>query len=359
MAQPINVLLEGAPLVDARSQAGIGRYVASLAHALHARDDVAVRVATPARGPWRESAPLRWLNSQPSLLVEGRFRPDIVHATASEPAFVSTPARQVVTVHDVVPWTAPAGGRLRATYLAYQRRRLRRCGAVIAVGASVAEEAIAALGLEPSRVHVVPEGVDPVFTPIPEADVALRRDVRVHSEGYVLWVGSMRAHDPRKALDFLVDAIAAIDGARLVLAGAGGLEADRVAARATELRVDTTITGYVNDQVLAALYRGAGAVALPSHHEGFGLPMLEAMACGAPVVATATGNLPALAGDAAALVPPEDAAAFSSTLQTILADPAAAARHRKLGPRVAAPYTWGRAAHMTTDVYRLVLAGTA
>ena len=350
--------MEGAPLVDARSQAGIGRYVASLLNALHARSDVSVTVATPAGGPWRESPPLRWLNSQPSLFVDGRFRPDVVHATGSEPALVSTPGRQVVTVHDVIPWTEPdGGGRLRTAYLAYQRRRLQRCGAVIVVGDAVARAATRVLGLDPHRVHVVPEGVDPVFAPGGAADDdELRRAAGVVASEYVMWVGSLRAHDPRKALDHMLAAVATAGPLPLALVGAGGPEAERVEARARDLGVQVVLTGFVSDRALAALYRGATALVVPSRDEGFGLPLLEALACGAPVVASAAGNLPDLAGGAAVLVPPGDAGALGVALAKLLGDERTRARLKKLGPTVAAPYTWARAAEMTAAVYRTVAA---
>lgn len=112
------------------------------------------------------------------------------------------------------------------------------------------------------------------------------------------------------------------------------------------------LTGYVPDQTLAALYRGAGAVVIPSLDEGFGLPMLEAMACGAPVVATRTGNLPDLAGDAALLVQPGDSEGLAAAIRDVLSDSGLRQRLVSAGRRRAADFSWVRTAQATAQVYR-------
>jgi glycosyltransferase involved in cell wall biosynthesis len=165
----------------------------------------------------------------------------------------------------------------------------------------------------------------------------------------------MRSHDPRKALGVLVEAIAGLEGVTLVLAGQRGEAADMVAAHAARAGVPAVFTGYVPDQALAALMRGAAAVVLPSLHEGFGLPALEAMACGAPLVASRAGNLPGLVGEAGVLVEPGDPAGLAQALRAVLDDAALAARLREAGPRRAEPYSWRRTAEATVAVYHRAL----
>jgi glycosyltransferase involved in cell wall biosynthesis len=154
----------------------------------------------------------------------------------------------------------------------------------------------------------------------------------------------------------LVSALAGTS-AHLVLVGDGGAEAERVRSVGEAAGLALTMTGRVPDEDLAALYRGAGTVVLPSFDEGFGLPVLEAMASGAPVVATAVGNLPDLAGEAAVLVPPGDARALAAAIDRVLAGQRLAAKLRKLGPARAAGFSWAEAARGTATVYREVAAG--
>jgi glycosyltransferase involved in cell wall biosynthesis len=272
---------------------------------------------------------------------------------ASEASLAWPPRRQVVTLHDVIPWTRESRSLLTRGYIDYQAARLRRCGAIIAVSETVAGEAIERLGLEASRVHVVPEGVEAVFNAQKsEHDAVARQRLGVPESGYVLWVGSLLHADPRKALDTLIEAMTWVGDATLVMAGAPGEEGRRLAPAAAAVGLRLVLTGFVTDVELAALYRGAGTVAVPSLHEGFGLPVLEALACGAPVVATSAGNLPALAAKGAVLVPPGDAHVLAAAIRGLLDDPEARARLAAEGPTIAKAYDWDRAAEMTVAAYR-------
>jgi glycosyltransferase involved in cell wall biosynthesis len=314
-------------------------------------------VAFPGGPPASESRARRYLRAQPALLAKAtRVRPDVVHATGSEASVGWTLRRQVVTVHDVYPWAtvdADTDPRLRA-YLAWQRRRLRRVAAVIAVSQAVATDVASVLGIAEDRIHVVPEGVSTAFsiTASPQ-DEEMRQRAGITGPGYVLWVGSLRAHDPRKGLDGLLNALAG-SSAQLVLVGDLGEESKRVTQVAAASGVRATTTGRIADEDLAALYRGAGVVAVSSRDEGFGLPVLEALASGAPVVATAVGNLPDLAGDAAVLVPPDDPKALAAGIESVLGGKRLAAKLSKLGPERAAGFSWTAAARRTADVYRVV-----
>jgi glycosyltransferase involved in cell wall biosynthesis len=349
-------------LTDARGTAGIGRYVRSLADALSLRGDIQLELATPRRPAGSERYPLRYLHSQPSMAAaRARLRPDLLHATASEPALGWPLSRQVVTVHDVLAWSAPAhrSGRLAGVYWGIQRRRLRRCAAIVVPGRSAARAALTVLGLRADRVSVVPEGVAPVFTCAPsQNDDDRRRRQGIAGEPYALWTGSLVAHDPRKALDLLLDAVAVVrrdwPELRLVLVGRRADEATRVEDAARARGVPVVMPGYVPDDDLTALLRGAAVVVVPSLDEGFGLPALEALACGAPLVTTRVGDLPEICGDAALLVPPGDAAALAGALGAAVSGGPVTTRLRGAGPARAAAYTWERTAEETVAVYRRV-----
>lgn len=364
MSTRVRVLCDASPLCDDRRTAGIGRYVERLTAALGSVDGLELRVVVPHRPPLRNAWTVRWSQAQPGLAVATLgWRPQLLHAMASEPALGMPLHRQVVTVHDAVPWEPGLidAGSVTARYLAWQGRRLPRCAAVIVPSPQVATEAIERLGLDSSRVHVVSEGVDPIFRAEAAADDnAIRLAAGVGETGYILWVGSLVTPDPRKGLDSLVAATTALPGARLVMAGRTGPAADLVRAHAARAGARLQLTGWVDDAALAALYRGAAILAMPSHHEGFGLPVLEAMACGTPIVAGRAGNLPDLAADAAELVPPGDAPALAEAMRRLLADPQARARLAAAGPRRAAAYTWKEAAERTAAVYAAALrAGEA
>ena len=357
-------MVDGSPLADGRRDAGIGRYVRELFDALEGQPGVTATLVQPWRPP-HESLVARFLSAQPSLLAgAARLHPDVVHATDAAPVLGFPKARQVVTVHDVIPWAraltdkgSAKGSSVTGAYLRGQAHRIGLCARVIAVSQSVAADLTGVLGVDPDRVRVVPEGYGAAFTDVSDpGDVGVRVAAGIPPGRYVLWVGSLRAHDPRKALDTLLEAMAEPGlKATLVLVGAPGAESVRISALAAATGVKLALPGFVDDAALAALYRHAGAVVVPSLQEGFGLPVLEALACAAPVVATAVGNIPNLAGDAAALVPPGDAPALAAALRLMLTDRAHRQRLATRGPAIAANYSWRRTAELTAAVYREVV----
>ncbi|HEV1998628.1 MAG TPA: glycosyltransferase family 1 protein [Candidatus Dormibacteraeota bacterium] len=351
----IKVMVDGSPLADGRRDAGIGRYVRDLYDALEEQPGIAATLVKPWRPP-HESLAARFLSAQPTLLAgAATLRPDVVHATDAAPVLGFPRARQVVTVHDVIPWTRGRTG-VTGAYLRGQAHSIRLCARVIAVSDSVAADITRVLRVDPDHVRLVPQAHGAAFTDVSDpGDVGARAAAGIPPGRYVLWVGSLRAHDPRKALDTLVEAMAEPGlPATLVLVGAPGVESARMSALAAAQGVTLALPGFVDDAALAALYRHAGAVVVPSLHEGFGLPVLEALACAAPVVATAVGNIPDLAGEAAALVPPGDAAELAGALRRMLTDRGYRQELSSRGPAIAANYSWRRTAELTAAVYREV-----
>ncbi len=202
-------------------------------------------------------------------------------------------------------------------------------------------------------------GVNPRFRPADQGEIdAVRRKYELPDQ-FVLFVGTI---EPRKNLVNLLEALAALKreghGAKLVVAGRKGwLSADFDARlRSLGLESDVTFPGFVPDEDLPAVYSAATVFAFPSWYEGFGIPILEAMACGTPVVCSNTSSLPEVVGDAALMVAPDDVRALKEALGRVLSDPELRGRFTAHGIVRAAPFTWQRTAEQTAAVYRAVAA---
>ena len=245
--------------------------------------------------------------------------------------------RAVVVIHDAAALRHPQA--YSRTYVAYQRRILpaiaARARLLVTVSRFSQSELVELLGVPAERVTVIPEGVDQRFTPMLDPR-SLTRGLALPGR-YVLAVGTASA---RKNVGVLEQAGRALreHGIELVLAGS---------QRGYLRGGDTTVRrlGYVPEEQLPALYAGALALAMPSKYEGFGLPCLEAMACGTPVVAAARGALPETVGDAALLADPDDASAFATALVSAAGDPIVRERLIAAGLRRAAAFPWSRTAH--------------
>jgi glycosyltransferase involved in cell wall biosynthesis len=231
---------------------------------------------------------------------------------------LGTALPQVTTIHDVLPLLYPAEYPRQQYYFRYYVPAVLRAScAVIASSESTRRDLLRFYNVPPEKVHVVLLGHDPCqFTA--EGPTAV-----LGPEPYLLYVGNVMPH---KNLDRLVEAFANVVSqmpVRLVLCGSGRRRhmkalRRRIAALSLEDQIDWR--PYASDEELPALYRGAHALVLPSLHEGFGLPALEAMACGTPVVAAATSSIPEVVGDAALLVDPRDVGSITTALGQVLTD---------------------------------------
>ncbi len=319
----MRVGVDTSPLVQTR--AGTARHVRGLLAALRDRPGIELELLSYG-GPGRVSSITRDALWYPlGLGRRARFL-DVLHCTTFRGP-VDTRVPTVLTVHDLAVLRAPeAFPRWHRLYgRAGLTRVLRASDAIVAVSEFTRGETIELAGVAPDRVRVVPNGVDDVFGPNGQC-----------AEGdYVLAVATL---EPRKNLGRAVDAAREL-GMELRVVGARGWGG---------VNVDGWV-GEIPDAELAALYRGARCVVYPSLYEGFGLPVLEAMACGTPVVTSVGTAMEEVAGEAAVLVDPLDVSAIAEGMRT------AVARRDELVPlglERARSFTWQRAADSVVELWR-------
>ena len=304
--------------------------------------------ARPLHFAWRHSSlpPIEWFTG----------RVDVVHG----PNFVVPPARhaaRVVTVHDLTavhhPELCTAHTR---TYPDALRRALATGAWVHTVSDFVRGEILDTFGADPDRVVTVPNGVDAIPPADPAAGARLAGGDR-----YLLALGTIEPRKNYPALLRAFDQVAdQLPDVRLVVAGPDGWDTERFAATLAACRHRSRITrvGMVDDSARAALLRGALALAYPSVYEGFGLPPLEAMSVGVPVVATASGAVREVVGDAALLVPVDDEDALADALVRITNDDALRAELVARGTVRAGQYDWAKTAEGLVALYERAHVGS-
>jgi glycosyltransferase involved in cell wall biosynthesis len=268
-----------------------------------------------------------------------RLRPDLAHFLyAIPPGYRGT---SVVTIHDLSFEHLPdvMGLKDRLLFKTQVPRSARGADRVLTGSEWTKRDLLGRYGLAEERIVVTPYGVDSAFRPD-----GPRVDGR-----YALFVGAIQ---PRKDPLTAVEALALVNSdLRLLLIGPEKLGAGRVREAVERLGLGRRVDwkGHVETDELATLYRGAAVLVFPSRYEGFGLPVVEAMACGTPVVATTAGAIPEVAGDAAVLVEPGDPVAFAGGIERALSD---RKRLVEAGLERARRYSWAETARRTLDVYR-------
>jgi glycosyltransferase involved in cell wall biosynthesis len=353
----------------ARRRGGVGWYVARLVGGLAALDgENEYRLYADRR---LETAALKLPAARWMSVVAGRWRlrwavhrdrVDVFHGTNFR---LRARGRlgSVVTIHDLsAERLSGLGGRRFGQRLASARTRrtARRADRVIVHSHSGAADVAAGFGVSPERIAVVPLGVGPEFFPEPPpVQEVVRARLAPGREGFILFCGSL---EPRKDVPTLLQAFARLPGAReryrLVLAGGDGRASDEIGSLISRLDLRDAVAreGYLGVPEMRALYAAAALFVLPSLYEGFGLPILEAMACGTPVIAANTSSLPEVVGEAGLLVPPGDPEALAGAMARVLDDADLAADLRQRGLRRAKGFTWEATAAKTLAVYRAVAA---
>jgi glycosyltransferase involved in cell wall biosynthesis len=297
----------------AKEHSGIGRYTRCLLKALR----------TTGRGEVVESHTPRGC--------------EVFHAPWIDGALLRSPIPMVVTLHDLIPLKRRGeylrtGLRFKLRYLAVQR-----AVRVIVPTQAVADDAIANLGISADRIEVIPEAAASVLSQRSQEEVKLVRERYELPDRYLLWVGGLRTPDPRKRVAALVQADRTMP---LVLVGPTGRWANELAG--------VTLTGAVSDDELAAIYTGAHALVFPSDDEGFGLPPVEALACGTPVSAFDVPAVREVLRDRVTLTEVGD-------LKSLIA--AAESAQRPAPPPPA--WSWDDAAEATWEVYAQAARTTA
>jgi alpha-1,3-rhamnosyl/mannosyltransferase len=315
----MKVAFDSRPVADPR---GVGRYASCLLAALR---DGAARGAGAADGDGT------------STIVETHDprRCDVFHSPWLDGALLRSPVPMVVTVHDLVPLKRSgeylrSGLRFKLRYLAVQRATR-----LIVPTEAVARDVTARLGVPVERISVISEAPAPAFWPRSPDEVAAVRERYRLPDRYLLWVGGLRTPDPRKRVVALTRTPRTLP---LVLVGPTGRWARELPG--------VQLTGMVDDDALAAIYTGAHALVFPSDDEGFGLPPVEALACGTPVAVTDVPALREVLGERAAVVAVDD-------LEGLIRAAEAASRPAPAPP----PWTWADAAAATWTVYAEAYAG--
>lgn len=397
MQHGLNVGINGYFLREPHT--GMGQHLTYLLDALDARDDPAEQYALlaprfaespsllgPGSRPQTELGPLThrfsatetsvgpprlplqlrklWFEQAGILLAGRRASIDLLHSPYwTNPLWSPWPT--VVTVHDVIQLVLPEYQMLarQRVYFNLVTRALKKATAIITVSECSKRDLVRTVNVPPDRVFVVENAIPSTLGPVRDAGVLAAVRERYHlPERFVLYLG---ANDRRKNLDGLIRGYAALpqrlrDDHQLVIAGRQWphdhpLYPDpRKVVRELGLQERVMFTGGIEQADKAAVLSAATVFAFPSLYEGFGLPVLEAMACGTPVVTANTSSLPEVAGDAAVLVDPSSVAAISEGLAGLLDSPERRRQLSEAGIERARLYRWSDIAARTVDVYRRV-----
>ncbi len=297
-------------------------------------------------------------------------------------AFVAplrAPCPTVITVHDLSFITRPATHKpLNRIYLSlFTRWSCQRAARVIAVSEWTRRDVISRLGVQPARVDVIPHGVHRRFRPLPADEVAAFKRDKGISDQAIFFLGSL---EPRKNLVTLIEAFALVSGqmtdhrpqrtdreergltadgesaateTQLIIGGAPGWKYEPIFARVKALGLEGRVrfVGQIAQDVLPLWYNACAVFAYPSLYEGFGMPALEAMACGAPVIVSNVTSLPEVVGAAGIQLDPLDARAWAEALAGVLREPARQQHMRAASLRRAAQFTWQATAQRTIETY--------
>jgi glycosyltransferase involved in cell wall biosynthesis len=306
--------------------------------------------------------PLRFLLEQlylPCLLLLRRI--DVIHSLHYAFPLLPVGTRRVVTIHDMTFFTMPeVHEKIKILYFRFfMRAAVRLADAIVFISQSVQKDCIALLGATSGIHTVIPHGKDESLqpaTPSPayDADLKCLGEKYRLPQHFVLYIGTL---EPRKNLDRLILAFSEI-AARdpeigLVLAGKMGWMMESLSSTIERLGLTARVvfTGFILEEEKPLLLSACAVFVYPSLYEGFGLPVLEALACGAPTITSNISSLPEVAGDAAILIDPLNSAAIAAAMNSLLTNPALRSELRAKGFSQASKFTWQKTASLTAEVY--------
>ena len=386
--QPVNVAKRTRPRIGINAhllgsgegyrRAGVSRYISELLGHLEEADSEGDYVAfvpadssippshqfrvlrEPSQGPARR---VLWEQLELPRLAR-RERLALLHSPVNvQPLLL--PCRGVVTVMDlsflVYPQSFKPKQRLYQTI--FTRMSATRASRVIAISLQTAQDLVRRCGTAASKITVIYPGVDGVFRPLGPGDTSSFRQRRGLPERFILFVGTL---EPRKNLPMLLRAFSQARsrlpaGFKLVLAGGRGWLYEPILRSIEELGLgsEVILPGFVPDEELPLWYNCADVFVYPSLYEGFGLPALEAMACGCPVMAARSSSLPEVVGDAGLLLSQDQPEVWAEQLVSLCSDESERAAMRLRGIERARRFSWTKMARETVYVYREVLSGDA
>lgn len=340
--------------VDARTAVedtrGIGRYLRAILRRIAPLDDVELTLVVGGLSRWGMRSALEHAIGSHRFYISSRVPRGVdVMWHPANGLFFGSKAPAVATIHDAVPFRYPQSDRKhRRRDQEPFLRSVQKAKHLITVSNFGADEIHAVFGVPRERISVIYHGVATSFTPVEAHPPAPLREA-----DYFLFVGDPIA-EPRKNFDVLYEAYELAwpshDGPAIAVAGARAPQL----AGVVHAGLFTDDLDSENNVALRNLYCAALAVVVPSYHETFGMPMLEAMACGTPVVASAASSLPEIAGDAALFAPPRDAEAWSRALRRIATDGDLRAGLITKGIERARTFHWNRSAQQHLEVFRTV-----
>lgn len=356
MTTDLRVVVDGRALVGQRT--GIGVHTAEIGSRL----DISPPLLVASHSPIEDRSGLehcRFLSPRlsPGVLWQQTVLPRLASREADVlwgphgtlPLALRIPA--VVTIHDLTSLTLPLAHRLKTvlSFNTFIGRSLEKAAAIACVSRTTADEVVRGFGIDAAKIHVVRNGVDPFWFEHASAPPDLPFDLEEGS--YILFLGTI---EPRKGVDTLIDAWTLLPRPRprLVICGGEGWGVKHI-LRAVEShrdRAEIIITGYLPRDVVRELLRRAAVFVYPSLYEGFGMPPLEAMAAGAPVIVTDGGALPETVGDAALVVSRSRPEALKAAMQQVLADRVLGEELRERGRDHARTFSWARAAEAMQQI---------
>lgn len=290
-----------------------------------------------------------------------QIKPDVYHAMAFvAPHFMACPF--VVTVYDLsfIRYPQVLSGARRKYLQLFTRSTCERAARVIAISESTANDLVELMGIPRVKIDVAVPGISDDFCPQPPDEVESFRRKNNLPERFFFFLGTL---EPRKNLPMLLRAYAQLpksdrEAVHLILGGGKGWMYDEIFATIAhhELADTVHVPGFVDAEALVWWYNAAEAFVYPTLFEGFGIPIVEAMACGTPVIASNTSSLPEAAGEAGVLLPPDDESAWTQALSRMIHDAEWRAERSRLGQTWAANFSWERTAQQTLESYQQVLS---